>query len=201
MIVMQKLVKVDGRVRTDLNFPAGFMDVIELDKSNERFRMLYDTKGRYVLHRIKEEEKSFKLCRVRSVSTTLKKVPYIVTHDARTIRYPDPSIKVNDTVKVDIKTGKILDFMSFTTGQIGMVTKGANKGRVGTVLAFERHPGAFDIATIRDANGATFATRSENVFIIGRPAKLEVTLPKGQGVSMSILDERAKIVKARKLAL
>jgi len=24
-IVMQKLVKVDGKVRTDLNFPAGFM--------------------------------------------------------------------------------------------------------------------------------------------------------------------------------
>lgn len=25
MIVMQKLVKVDGKVRTDMNFPAGFM--------------------------------------------------------------------------------------------------------------------------------------------------------------------------------
>jgi small subunit ribosomal protein S4e len=25
MIVMQKLVKVDGKVRTELNFPAGFM--------------------------------------------------------------------------------------------------------------------------------------------------------------------------------
>jgi small subunit ribosomal protein S4e len=200
-ICMEKHVKVDGKVRTDPTFPAGFMDVVEIPAANDTFRLLYDTKGRYVLHRIKEEEKAFKLCRVRSVGTTLKKVPYLVTHDARTIRYPDPSIKVNDTVKVDIKTGKILDFMTFTTGQIGMVTKGANKGRVGTVLSFERHPGAFDIATIRDANGGTFATRSENVFIIGRPAKLEVTLPKGQGVSMSILEERAKIVKVRKLAL
>ena len=27
-----------------------------------------------------------------------KKVPYIVTHDGRTIRYPDPLVKVNDSV-------------------------------------------------------------------------------------------------------
>jgi hypothetical protein len=34
----------------------------------------------------------------------LKGVPYIVTHDGRTIRYPDPLVKVNDTVMVDIAT-------------------------------------------------------------------------------------------------
>ena len=48
-ICMQKLVKVDQRVRTDPNFPAGFMDVISLDKAGDNFRLLYDTKGRFVL--------------------------------------------------------------------------------------------------------------------------------------------------------
>jgi small subunit ribosomal protein S4e len=28
------------------------------------------------------------------------KVPYIVTHDGRTIRFPHPDIKKNDSVKV-----------------------------------------------------------------------------------------------------
>ena len=28
-------------------------------------------------------------------------VPYLVTHDARTIQYPDPAVKVNDTVCID----------------------------------------------------------------------------------------------------
>ena len=45
-----------------------------------------------------------------------KGVPYITTHDARTIRYPDPLIKVNDTVQVDITTGKIKDFIKFDSG-------------------------------------------------------------------------------------
>merc|ERR1712072_287061 len=49
---MQRLVKVDGKVRTDINYPVGFMDVISIEKSDEHFRLLYDSKGRFVLHRL-----------------------------------------------------------------------------------------------------------------------------------------------------
>ena len=51
----------------------------------------------------------------------LKGVPYIVTHDGRTIRYPDPLVKVNDTVMVDIATGKIKDFIKFDSGIITLI--------------------------------------------------------------------------------
>ena len=37
MIVMQKLVKVDGKVRTELNFPAGFMGACRRQRDEERF--------------------------------------------------------------------------------------------------------------------------------------------------------------------
>ena len=40
MIGMQRLVKVDAKVRTDMNFPTGFMDVVTLEKTNQHFRML-----------------------------------------------------------------------------------------------------------------------------------------------------------------
>jgi ribosomal protein S4E len=93
-ICMEKLVQVDGKVRTDPNFPAGFMDVVEMPKSNDQFRLIFDTKGRFVLHSISDEEKAYKLCKVVKKELTLKKVPYIVTHDGRTIRYPDPLISV-----------------------------------------------------------------------------------------------------------
>ena len=41
---MQRLIKVDGKARTDMFFPTGFQDVIEIEKTKENFRMLYDTK-------------------------------------------------------------------------------------------------------------------------------------------------------------
>merc|ERR1712151_1467028 len=109
MIVMQRLIKVDGKVRTDMFFPAGFMDVLQIDKTKENFRLLYDTKSRFVMHKVSKEEAAYKLCRIRKLMRGPKGVPYAVTHDGRTLRYPDPDIKVNDTCRLDIDTGKILD--------------------------------------------------------------------------------------------
>jgi small subunit ribosomal protein S4e len=64
---MQRHVLVDGKVRTDKTYPAGFMDVISIPKTNENYRLLYDTKGRFRLHPIRDEDAKFKLCKVRSV--------------------------------------------------------------------------------------------------------------------------------------
>ena len=93
-ITMQRLIQVDGKVRTDVTFPCGFMDVLEIEKTDEHFRLLYDTKGRYVLHRISKEEAAYKLCKVVKNQFGKGGVPFIVTHDGRTIRYADPDIKV-----------------------------------------------------------------------------------------------------------
>ena len=93
MIVMQRLIKVDGKVRTDMFFPAGFMDVVQIEKTKENFRMMYDTKGRFAIHKVVKEEAAYKLCRVRKLVRGPKGTPYAITHDGRTLRYPDPAIK------------------------------------------------------------------------------------------------------------
>jgi len=188
-ICMEKHVKVDQRIRTDANFPAGFMDVVTLESAGSNFRLLYDTKGRFVLQPLKKAEASYKLCRVTKVGITKKKVPFVVTHDGRTIRYPDPLIKVLDTVKVDVNTNKITDFVKYELGNLVMCTKGRNTGRIGKLVHRERHPGSFDIVQVTDAAGNTFATRDGNLFIIGKGDKPMVSLPKGNGVRMTIHQE------------
>lgn len=59
----------------------------------------------------------YKLCRVRKVGVASKGVPMITTHDGRTIRYPDPLVKVNDSVMVDIASGKMKEFIKFDSGE------------------------------------------------------------------------------------
>ena len=81
---MQRLIRVDGKVRTDTTYPAGFMDVISIEKTGEHFRLVYDTKGRFAVHRITSEEAEYKLGKVRRVQLGRGGVPYLVTHDART---------------------------------------------------------------------------------------------------------------------
>jgi hypothetical protein len=99
------------------------------------------------------------------------------------IRYPDPAIKVNDTVKIDLATGKITDFIRFDTSVIAMATGGRNMGRVGVITHRERHDGGFNIVHIKDAIDNEFATRESNVFVIGRE-KPWISLPKGKGVKV-----------------
>jgi small subunit ribosomal protein S4e len=192
-ICVQKLVEVDGRVRTDMNFPVGLMDVVRMDRSGDIFRMMYDVKGRFVLHKIKPAEASFKLCKVVRQELTSKAVPYIATNDGRTIRYPDPDIKANDTVKVDLKTGKVVDFIKSDLGVTVFVTKGNNMGRVGTLTHIERHAGSYDIVNVRDAEGNTFSTRLSNVFPIGKSDKASdilISLPRDRGVRRTIFEQR-----------
>jgi small subunit ribosomal protein S4e len=111
-IVMQRLIKVDGKVgcfivvfgegqsfladigltyqfsssqvRTDVGYPAGFQDVIGIEKTGENFRLVYDTKGRFAVHRITGEEAEYKLGKVRRVQLGKGGIPFLVTHDART---------------------------------------------------------------------------------------------------------------------
>ena len=104
-------------------------------------------------------------------------------------------LKVHDVVKVDLASGKIVDSIAFDVGMTCMITKGRNTGRVGTIVSVEKHPGSFDIVAVRDASNHQFATRLSNVFIIGKDDDLQVTLPRGKGVKLSILEERKKRFK------
>merc|ERR1711964_937009 len=152
-------------VRTDITFPTGFMDVVTLEKTNQHFRILYDTKGRFVLHQIHKDEAAYKLCRVMKVAYGAGGCPYVVTHDGRTLRFPDPEIKVHDTVLVNTTTGKI-----------------ENKAK-------------FEIVHIKDAAGHSFATRLLNVMVIGDSGKEWVSLPKGKGIKLSTVEDRANRMK------
>ncbi|WOL16456.1 hypothetical protein Cni_G25243 [Canna indica] len=104
-----------------LNAPKHWM----LDKLGGAF-------GRFRLHSLKDEEAKFKLCKVRSVQFGQKGIPYLNTYDGRTIRNPDPLIKANDTIKLDLETNKIVDFIK------------------------EKHKGSFETIHIQDATGHEF---------------------------------------------
>lgn len=104
-IVMQRLIKVDGKVRTDPNYPSGFMgmfirifgtflnlylkyfiDVITIDKTGEFFRLIYDVKGRFTIHRITTEEAKVSLLIFKSLNK-LHVMIKISRHELRVITF------------------------------------------------------------------------------------------------------------------
>lgn len=205
MILRQKLVKVDGRARTDRKYPAGFMDVIEIPKTGDRFRILYDVKGRFSLVKVSEAEAATKLLKVQNIYTATGRVPVAVTHDGHRIRYPDPRVAIGDSVVYNFNTGKVTGILKQRNGKIVMVTGGANRGRIGEILSIESHPGSFDIARLKDKAGNEFATRAANIFVLGQSwTTIPVALPKQQGLKMNVIQEREEkliAAEARKNAV
>merc|ERR1711992_178339 len=124
-------IKVDNKIRRDPRFPLGTMDVVSIVKTGQHFRILYDIKGRFQPVKIDAKEAGLKLCKVKRKVLGKNKIPYIVTHDGRTIRYPHPDVTEKDTIKYNLDTNEIMDYVKFESGNVAMITGGNNIGRVG----------------------------------------------------------------------
>jgi len=120
------------------------------------------------------------------------KVPYVVTHDGRTLRFPHPDIKKHDSVKLNLETGEVESLIKFENGAQVLIIGGNNIGRVGVLQHVEKHPSSFDIAHVKDTSGHAFATRVNNVFIIGEGKKSVISLLPQKGIKLSLMEERNK---------
>lgn len=181
-------IAIDGKIRKDFKFPVGFMDVLTIIKTKQYYRVLYDCKGRFGLHKIAPSEAEFKLCKVKARAMGPKGIPYVVTHDGRTIRFPNPEIKAQDTVRINLRNGEITDFYKFEVGSQVMIKGGNNIGRTATLISVEKHDGSYDIIHCKDTNGKEFSTRIDNVFIIGK-SKSEISLMKNHN-RLTIIEEK-----------
>lgn len=190
MILMNKLVKVDGKVKLDPKYPAGFMDVLTIPRVDKHYRLLYDTKGRFLLKPITETEAEYKLCKVMKSKIGRGGIPYVSTHDGRTIRFPDPEIKVGDSVKFNLKSKSVTDYYKLDMGARVMVIKGRNTGRIGIVRKIEKHLGATNLVHIDDARDQRFATRLKNVFVIGTQDEAAIDMKENAGVKLTVVEER-----------
>ncbi|KAH0882634.1 hypothetical protein HID58_058730 [Brassica napus] len=112
------------------------------------------------------------------------RLKYALTY--RIFRYPDPLIKPNDTIKLDLEENKIVEFIKFDVGNV--------------VLNREKHKGSFETIHIQDSTGHEFATRLGNVFTLGKGTKPWASLPKGKGIKLTIIEEARKRLSTQQAA-
>lgn len=80
--------------------------------------------------------------------------------------------------------------IKFHNGATVFVNAGNNIGRVGILQSVEKHPGSYDIVHIKDSNGHSFATRISNIQIIGDGKAPAISLPRGDGLRLTLIEER-----------
>ena len=123
---------VDGVIRKSLHHGIGLMDVIELDGLKEIYRLV--PKNGILLQPIiiDSAEKTKKLVQVKSKTTIKNDRTQIGFHDGRVL-IDDTNVSVGDTCVMQIPEQKILDVIKLEKGIQGLITRGVNAGKIGTV--------------------------------------------------------------------
>lgn len=192
-------VKIDGKVRRDPKFPVGLMDVVHIPKTGDLFRVFYDERRRFTFLKLKGKdgkdlkEATTKLCKVVRVEIGANKIPYLVTHDARTIRYPEPTIQVGDTILYNYEKGTVEKHYPLTVGHRALVTNGNNLGRIGSIQSIVKKSGNVAVVTLKDDEHHVFNTRVGNIFVIG-DTKVHTLLPKRKGIKFTVGEIAEKLI-------
>ena len=170
---------VDGRARKDYKFPVGFMDVIEIPKSEKVYRVLPDEKGRLILHSIAAEDKDFKLCKITDKTTIRGGKTQLNLHDGRN-QIVDNGYKVGDVVILKVPEQEISDSIDFVEGNMGLITGGKHTGEIGKIkeinITKSSMPNTVEMET---EDKKTFLTLKDYVFVIGKEEPA-IALPGGK---------------------
>ncbi|TFG33812.1 30S ribosomal protein S4e [Candidatus Thorarchaeota archaeon] len=180
-------VKVDGQIRKDPRFPVGVMDVIEIESSGERFRLVPKKRGGLRMVSIDDAEAKFKLCRIENKSMVKGGKIQLGLHDGRTMLLPEGEKPSNystlDTLKVAIPEQKLVSSLQLEKGVYAIVSRGKNIGIEGKIIEIEKRHGTHaSTVTLENPEGNRFQTALQYVFVIGKN-KPEVSLQSEGGSS------------------
>lgn len=101
---------------------------------------------------------------------------------------------------MNLENGEVESLIKYENGAQVLIIGGNNIGRVGVLQHIEKHPSSFDIAHIKDSNGHHFATRVNNVFVIGEGKKAVISLLPAKGIKLGLIEERDLRLKRSEVA-
>lgn len=183
-ILSNEMVLVNGKVATVRKAPVGLFDVVSLVKTNEHYRVLFNTKKKFTVKKITADEAKFRLTKVMKKDVDSEKVPYVRTLDGFNFPYVSLDISVNDTVKVDLGTNKIVESIKFEVDKIGFVFNGRNKGRIGVITRMETKSDNKVYVHLTDANNKEFTALDFTIMVIGDSSSIRISLDEGAGIKL-----------------
>ena len=188
-ILHNKFIKVDGKIKAHYKYSLGLMDVLEVTKTKEFYRLVpFKGKKKLTLHPITEEEGKKKLLQVKKKHSAKGGLIQFTFHDGTSkainpeekypINYHDISPK--DTVLYNIETGEYEEHYPFAEGNMGLIIGGHSVGLLGKITEIETQIGRKMRTITFQTEEGEFKTTDTHLFIVGKD-KAMLTLPQSEG--------------------
>ena len=163
-------VLVNGRPIKDSSFPVGIMDVIEIPKTKEYFRVLFDKKGSVNLLKIDESEKNTKLFKLINKTMIKGNKLQLNLHDGTNILSSE-GYPTSSTLVMKVPEMKVVDSLEFKEGYIGLVIKGKNVSKIGKISKITEF-GIYKDAVLLESGNDKFQTLKDYVLVVGKDSPI-----------------------------
>ena len=163
-ILNKGLVLVDNKVVKKHRLPVGIMDIISIPSLKEYYKVLYNTRKKFILEPIKKEEAEQKTCKIIGKKILKKKKVQINLYDAKNIIVTKDAYKVGDSIV--IKDNKIVKHLKFEKGAKVFLTAGKYIGLFGTLEEIKKFNGrSHDLITVI-VDKKQFQSKKDYAFVI-----------------------------------
>ena len=159
---------VNGKVRKDLGYAVGLMDVISIPSLNQDYRVFYDIKGKFKLSPLGDDEKDVRIVQIKNKTIISGKKIQLNNSDGTNIILDKVACyKTGDTLFVSLKDGSIKDHVSLKRGARIYLIGGTKRGVVGTLDDTK-----VNTIVVKTPEGS-FETAKRYAFAIGKIKTLE----------------------------
>ncbi|MCS7141099.1 MAG: 30S ribosomal protein S4e [Candidatus Nitrosocaldus sp.] len=170
-------VHVDGVRRSDVHFPIGLMDVVELQPLKKVYRMV--PKDGFILKpvEVSEGERNLKICKVVNRSTVRGGRMQYTLHDGRSILMDVPAgkldgITTHDSILIRLPGQEIVDAVRMDRGALALITAGDNAGTIGRVLEVKEGTITLPRRVVIESSSRRLEVPVDSVIAVGRERPL-----------------------------
>ncbi len=166
-IINKGEILIDGNIKKDHAFPVGLMDVISIPRIKKYYIVLQSEKG-LELKEISEEESRKKICRINNKTLVNKGRMQLNLHDGKNLLVEKDVYKTGDSVLIEIPSQKVIEHLKMEKGSLGLITKGKNSGKMGTIKEIITTKSREPNKIICKIENMEVKVRKNHVFVVGR---------------------------------
>jgi len=165
-LLCNKEIKVNGRVRTLPKFPVGVFDVIDIEKTKQRFRLVFDEKSRLTVREIKSAGKAFRISKI--VRKAIKKggEVQLTTDDGVNIIMKKTALTKGDSVKLEFPENKVVGEFAMKKGSSVFVVGGTHIGVLADIGEIIQGDQKRDTLVRLEKGKESFLTPSKNIMVV-----------------------------------
>ena len=160
-------IKVNGKIVKESKLPIGLFDVIEFIKRNQKFRAMFDRKGRIEFTEINPKKELTKYVKITGKKMNKKGAVQLSTNDGRVFLEKKTDLNVGDSMQIKLPEQKVMEKVQLKEGAKAYLISGRHVGRKAVVKKVlsgtQRRQALIEL----QEGDSTFQTAARNIIIVG----------------------------------